>query len=334
MTSIVDGSRQPCYQQMYLRNYHFFAVSTDNLTIMSSPTILTLPREIRDLVYGYLRHDIRYLWPWQRNYRTEDLDIVDMSVENAPCTNTLLVNKQIHCEYQESLNARHFLATIATKPLPKRFALATRVANPRLSEIAVSQLRDVHILILNNWPEHPFWPIVGSFVELLVSKAPRLQTLQIGTQLASPNPILHRDVYRPGYWTTFEAATHPMFHLQSPPRTLADTFTLRVRGEGYQLGFIKPNRRSIKVLPRPGEPEATLIEHSVARVGAYAYAKAGGNVALMDANVLTQQWTSPMNPSDLLDSLGGEWAYMKKWPHEVQDWKLSPEIKTDARGRE
>jgi hypothetical protein len=274
------------------------------------------------MVYGYLYHDIRYLWPWQRNFRTEDLDIVDMNIDNAPCTNALLINRQIQSEYQESLNTRRFLATIATKPLPKRFALVKRVTDQRLAEIAVAKVRDVHILVLNNWPEHPFWTVVGSFVELLVSKAQRLQTLQIGTQLASPNPILHRDVYRPGYWETFDAATHPMFHLQSPPPALSDDFALRTRGEGYQLSYIKP-KRHLKALPRPGEPEATVIEHAVARVGVYAYARTGENVALMDKNIITEQWTLPINSLGLLDSLVDEWAYMGEWPHEIQDWKIA-----------
>jgi hypothetical protein len=288
---------------------------------MSSHTLLTLPREIRDMVYGYLCHDVRYLWPWQRNFRTEDLDIVDICIDNAPCTNALLINRKIQSEYQESLNTRRYLATIATKPLPKRFALVKRVIDQRLAETAVSQVRVVHILILNNWPEHPFWTVVGSFVELLVSKAPRLQSLQIGTQLASPNPILHRDVYRPGYWETFDAATHPMFHLQAPPPALADDFTLRIRGEGYQLTYVKPSRHH-KILPRLGEPDASVIQHSVARVGAYAFAKAESNVVLMDKEIITEQWTMPFDPEDLLCSVGDEWADMRSWPHEIQDWKM------------
>jgi len=289
---------------------------------MSTPTLLFLPREIRDIVYGYLRHDIRYLWPWQSNFRTEDLDIVDMSIENAPCTNALLINRQLHAEYQESLNTRRFLATIATKPLPKRFALVKRVIDPGLARLAISQVRDVHILVLNNWPEHPFWTVVGSFVELLVSKAPRLKTIQIGTQLASPNPILHRDVYRSGFWETFDAATHPMFHLQSPPDQLAGEFTLRIRGEGYQLRGLKPSRHQ-KLLPRPGEPEATVLNHSVARVGAYAYGRPEEKVTLMDKDIITEQWTERLELRTLLDSLIDDRVDFEGWPHDIQDWKVS-----------
>jgi hypothetical protein len=260
---------------------------------MTTSTLLNLPREIRDMIYDRLNHEIRYDWPWSKDNRMEelDVDVVEIHLENAPSIGTLLVNKQLHDEYVEHLKSRRISATIATKPFPKRLALPSRVFGKHRAEAALSHLHNVNLLILNHFPEHGIWPIVARFADSLVSKAPLLQTVQIGTKLSSPNVAIHRNMHLPNYWTAYEAATHPMFRLESPPARLVNDLALAMYGEGYHCGHAKTSRAS-KLIPRPGESEMDGTQYFVERMGVYAYARAGESVKLMDRSVLVEQWPS------------------------------------------
>jgi hypothetical protein len=258
---------------------------------MTPLTLLILPREIRDMIYEYLYHEIRYNWPWSRDNHMEEIsfDVVDMNLKNVPLFNVLFVNKQVHDEYKENLKSRHFSATIATKPFPKQFALRRRVHDKARAETALSHLHEANLLILNHFPEHEFWSIAARLTKYFVSKAPKLQTIQIGTKLSCPNVAIHRDVHRADFWPRYEAATHPMFRLESPPALLADGFALTRYGEGYHTGYAKTSRLS-KLTPRICESEMDVVEYFVARMGVYAYARAGVSVKLIDKNVLVEQW--------------------------------------------
>jgi hypothetical protein len=268
-------------------------ISKPKSVTMTTSTFLNLPREIRDMIYDHLHHEIRYNWPWSKDNRMEelDVDIVEMNLENAPSIRALLVNKQVHDEYEEILKFRRFSATIATRPFPKRFAFSHKVFEKHRAEAALSHLHDVNVLILNHFCEHGIWTIVAKLAEFLVSKAPRLETMQIGTQLSSPNVAIHRDMHRPNYWMKYEAATHPMFRLESPPAFLAKDFALAIYGEGYRSGRAKTSRQS-KLMPRPDESEMGDVQYFVERMGVYTYARAGANVRLMDKSVLVEQWPS------------------------------------------
>jgi hypothetical protein len=253
--------------------------------------LLSLPREIRDMIYGYLFCEIHYDCQWSRDHHMHELDVavVDVNLENAPLYSMLLTSRQIHDEYKEELDSRRFSATVATKPFPNQHALHCRFSEKHHIEDALSRLRDVNLLILNHFPGHGFWIVVASLAEFLVPKAPRLRNIQIGTKLDSPKVALHRDQHRPEYWAAYETATHPMFRLESPPLFIAEGFALSVYGAGYHSGYATTSRLT-KFPTRPDETEMDNSQLVVARMGLYAFSRAGERVKLMDKSTLVEQW--------------------------------------------
>jgi hypothetical protein len=79
------------------------------------PNLLTLPRELRDLIYSYLTHDIAVTV----SYDSSDLPLVRsdrafaVHVTDAPVPSVLRVHSRLHDEYQEApCFSRPFRATI------------------------------------------------------------------------------------------------------------------------------------------------------------------------------------------------------------------------------
>lgn len=110
---------------------------------MASSMFLSLPCEQRDIIYSHLSQRIRYKWPWPHwtSARPYLLELRDVTLENAPLTDNLLVNSQIHCEYQEILKSRPFSATITIKLLHKKHAFDRNIDDKDCSIHAISHLR-------------------------------------------------------------------------------------------------------------------------------------------------------------------------------------------------
>jgi hypothetical protein len=287
---------------------------------MYPPTLLSLPREIRDIIYTHLSHTIRYAWPRNPDYSSRDLDIMELILDNAPITNVLLVSAQIHNEYQDALDARRLAGTVVTRPIPKHLAFLPRIWPNERVESALARLRDVSFLAADVEsdivPVLTFWEAVAGFAEVLVAKVPRLETLQVAKRIMSPRPMPHRNLSNPNCWPTYDAATHPMFRLPVPPAHLTSELLLVRYGEGYHLGYAKIGPNKLE----PGTA-SEQVEHCVARVGIYAFARIGKSVELMDRSVLVEQWSMPRYPWAVLNGLGEEWECVRRWPDEVKEWK-------------
>ncbi|KAH5309709.1 hypothetical protein HBI23_154700 [Parastagonospora nodorum] len=86
---------------------------------MSATTFLNLPREIRNIVYSYLTHDISIDW----GYKTFPFPIgghaaVKLHVKDAPFPDVLLVCSQVYHEYRQE--KRHGVPCLAINVSPGR----------------------------------------------------------------------------------------------------------------------------------------------------------------------------------------------------------------------
>jgi hypothetical protein len=144
-------------------------------------------------------------------------------------------------------------------------------------EDTLSHLHNVNLSIFNHFPGHGLRSIVASLAEFLLSKAPRLRSIQIGTKLDSPKVALHKDVHQPEHWAAYDTATHPMFRIESPSVLIAEISVLSVCGEGDHCGYEKASRMN-KFTTRTDEVQMNSSQYFVTRVGVYAFSIAGERV--------------------------------------------------------
>lgn len=78
----------------------------------NNPTLLALPRELRNEIYNYLHCEIRFSGYLRSSPADHTVFSVYLLTENAPLLSVLLVNNQIRCEYLESKCFADLRATI------------------------------------------------------------------------------------------------------------------------------------------------------------------------------------------------------------------------------
>lgn len=74
---------------------------------MFSADLLGLPRELRDMVYGYLQEDTTVPWRWENHCKskgTAPYYLADVDIKNSPYSPIALVNHQLRNEYLHSSN--------------------------------------------------------------------------------------------------------------------------------------------------------------------------------------------------------------------------------------
>lgn len=86
---------------------------------MSSPTFLNLPREVRNIVYSYLTHDIAIDWGYKMfPFPIGGHAAVKLHVKDAPFLDVLLVCSQVYHEYRQE--KRHGRPDLAIEVSPGR----------------------------------------------------------------------------------------------------------------------------------------------------------------------------------------------------------------------
>jgi hypothetical protein len=80
----------------------------------SSPShLLSLPREIRNLIYRYLSHEVKTRWRWNCWPISGNTGVATITLENAPYTSVSSACSRLHDEYKESEHFRNAQVTIA-----------------------------------------------------------------------------------------------------------------------------------------------------------------------------------------------------------------------------
>jgi hypothetical protein len=80
-------------------------------TTMTRSHLLTLPREIRNEIYGYLTKEIKFDWVWEQEFDSDGPYTATVLIEDVPICAILLTHSRL-CE--EYLEARCFKELHAT----------------------------------------------------------------------------------------------------------------------------------------------------------------------------------------------------------------------------
>jgi hypothetical protein len=304
---------------------------------MTLPTLLGLPRELRDEIYSYLSHDVTVNWPCcellDLGY---GLDSLNVKIHNAPLLSLLLAHPQIYHEHLAACT-NALCGTIDMTLIPR--VVTSHVDDDAVNErapVLISLLRHlilfIHIIIApQGTPQETrsIWTDIAA----ISAKLPHLQTLRVA--FANPEagePVEHADI-RLAYFTDKHSAAKRTKFLPSPPLSIAG-LRLRQCGEGYRVmhGTCFPLRRAdvaslyhpyVEVLP--GEPYMLL--HDVDRIGVYSFAQSSGEEVGLTREEVLRHWKVSAYPEEVVELLGAEGEDVKKWPMEVKEWR---EIRGDG----
>jgi hypothetical protein len=98
--------------------------------------ILTLPREVRNLIYDNLSHELEFQWLWHANeelpniYRSNGplYDTARMWSDNAPSPGALAAHSRLHEEHIEGLERHDDLSVSITLDLGSEYHVSYRDA--------------------------------------------------------------------------------------------------------------------------------------------------------------------------------------------------------------
>jgi hypothetical protein len=241
----------------------------------ATPSLLGLPRELRDEIYSYLHHETCLDPNWPRCLLLGDIQMEKIksiySIFKVPIVNLLLVNAQIKTEYTESDCLKDLSVTTYINVDPTSYQSTWMPFDNTKEEEecrarsgdALGHVRRLNVHFLCGAGPAMRGRYIGSCVDKLMDRtrtdAPHIRTVRINCCLAS----IHRlrdpnEAYRPFTSSTF---------LPLPLPSL-DRLPLVQRAEGYRVG--KYVRFS------------TGFRHDVVRFGAYVYHRGPTKVSFWD----------------------------------------------------
>jgi hypothetical protein len=159
---------------------------------MSTPTLLSLPREVRDIIYAHLSQEVVVDWGYQTHpFPLGGHDILRLRVPEAPLTNVLLSCAQIYHEYSQNRFFRRPSITIdlsehstahILEAVPTNHSRALRILE-RTSHIDYIIDRGTESNVLRYCSDIEEW---SRRFEVL---APRLETLQAHCKIQNHGPL-------------------------------------------------------------------------------------------------------------------------------------------------
>jgi hypothetical protein len=255
------------------------------------PTLLLLPRELRNLIYSYLHVEEEPGWcetglfpPTRLLYR----------VHNAPFLNVLHSHPRLRKEYLEAIEQHGVSVTLCDRdPLQSPHITTSHeklpIGNHRklpLNELLTNYIKHILILVVSSHDDVEVWTwnTTQRLVSALVQKAPNLSTLRIETQYHSATLLQHHN----NTYSRFQTS----YFMEAPPPRL-ETMQLVQRVEGYRLEQGRP--------PSSGPYRH---HHRCLKYGCYLYATIGVDYG-------PQVW----KPGD---GVGRFWVE----PYEADDWNI------------
>jgi hypothetical protein len=239
----------------------------------TTPSLLGLPRELRDEIYSYLHHETYVQWQWTPLEMT-DLKFLGkqrLELHNAPQLSVLLAHSQLRDEYMESACFKNLSTSIRLRAhsnirLPKPLPWPAHLKDPncvKMAPHALAHLRRFEVFVDCDQyccdkitPGVQLWAEIHDLVKTTQKMSPHLHTVRIacyndsGRKLKQPNEI-------------YALFTSDAF-LPPPLPSLSD-FQLVQRAEGYRLKC-------------GGESMEQEWLHAVVHVGAYVYVPDSANV--------------------------------------------------------
>ncbi|KAF2821436.1 hypothetical protein CC86DRAFT_104314 [Ophiobolus disseminans] len=282
---------------------------------MVAPTLMSLPRELRDMVCSHLYCNIWYQWPWPYFSRHPcKLEVREFVLHNAPIVSVLLVNSQMHNEYQDSIDSHRVSATIITGYSARARAVENRIYNKNSAQDAFLLIHDLS-LFASPSIKTQFWRAMTVLAENLVSDAPKLETLQMVRKLADMDPMLLPETSR---LRNQDPYTGLDLLLPTAPQRLPGEMSPIRHGEGFRLGYAE--KYTLGGWEKVGRVNKDTVWHDVVRVGIYGYTKTGSIEALIGTRDVVEIWPMPRYTRHVLELLGEEGERVQTWPDEFMEW--------------
>lgn len=270
--------------------------TTDYSMDPSTPTFLTLPREIRNRIYSFLTRQLDFDWDRDDVVTLRgalgDVQIVEpvpVRLRKCPLPHVFLIHPRIREEYQEEC-VENLEAVIDPTLHTLEWPLFN--AHPRsnvISDAVLCQLQHVTIFLklhARTTSQSLDWQNQLNLLRAVAIKAPRLKTLRVAVrqQYHQDSPTFSDEeflsVLIPAAKRLQDAQSTQF--LPTVPTTL-DTMSLVQRGEGYHVGYALTYKH-IRI-NRPFVPTYTIadyaysISHGIRKIGVYLFARDDANYA-------------------------------------------------------
>ncbi|KAJ4363418.1 hypothetical protein N0V83_009711 [Neocucurbitaria cava] len=239
--------------------------------------LLTIPREIRDLIYSHLGNSISVEWTWPTEHlRTKNIfsprllpQAVRLQVQNAPQLSVLLTHSRLHDEYLEIVSRNGLSATVDLGRGGDWWS------SHKASTELLDRLRHVNISLSVPFLSSPSLdngPIMEDLADIINGKAPQLASLQV---------VLQSQYIYYESRDDFKDLFLPVIIKSTPPPIFGDLPLLN-HAAGYRFNSqICPSRHSLL--------------NNFERVCCYTYAR--------NCNV-QEAWI----PGDILDRFNPDWS--------------------------
>lgn len=114
---------------------------------MSNPNLLSLPREIRSIIYSQLSKSILFDWGWRAlPFPIGGSEAVRLSVPEAPLMNVLLSCRQIYYEYSQERQFRKSVLVVHVFGSPHTLPEGRSTNDERLKQI-LQKVHKLHFVV-------------------------------------------------------------------------------------------------------------------------------------------------------------------------------------------
>jgi hypothetical protein len=286
-------------------------------------TLLSLPREIRDLIYGFLTQEAEFTWLWDsEKLRTQAINYRATVQVQLPILTFLSVYSRFRDEYLEAecfkrLKARaelHHLATEAVSTLQEE-AMARRLREERLSRIS-------EVTVFNHTRASNAFQLPSLFVQALAALAPKLSVIRLALSVVHIDNMSDSMVEHE-YYSDAEVS-HPNALGMLPADLIG--LPLVQCGEGYRITY---SHWQFKSLVRKSEKN---LRHVSYRNGVYLYTRKNTNIPYWEVDEVIARRRLVSYLQDLVDGMQKEEAEetarlrleMKEWKEkrgdEIEGW--------------
>ncbi|KAH7076245.1 hypothetical protein FB567DRAFT_553197 [Paraphoma chrysanthemicola] len=208
---------------------------------MASLNLLSIPRELRNLIYNYLTREMRFNWTGAfRPTHTDLATRVEVVVTNVPIPSVLLAHSRLKDEYEECQAIKNVTMTLRLKSRQDRNNQSLDVLLEQLKTYATSSI------------EHTLPHIVR--VVIFVDCGKRHLVMFHGMLYQTSSNI----------WPTVQILFTTGRFLPSPLDRLA-SLPLEQRAEAYRLSY-----------GNSADPTNDAMEHVITKVGCYLFTKGSG----------------------------------------------------------
>jgi hypothetical protein len=263
---------------------------------MSTPHLLNLPREIRNLIYDYLSYDVDDITTMKFGE-----SLMAVSLKSIPDRGIMQVHSQLRREYLEGDYSQKASATLKHKVMMgARRRMLENWQEPDRPDLGAAFGAVRHVQVVPWHSTKGDWDLAEQFVQQVEGEFPQLQSLVFvvanGSYMTASDRLfrgLDIDPQAPG-------ASYPgKFFIADPPRTLPG------------LQFVSGSQ-SLHIRFRKGhfDPVKYKLPHQVARIGVFVYNADGSAQAAPDPMKIAGLVDMTAYPAGYLASCSAEKAAM------------------------